>query len=403
MELLRAASGRKEGNAAVVQPPQMRFYGQASAASPLNFLPGFNGPLPFPLETGYIGVGDVEFFYYFIESESNPQSDPVMIWFSGGPGCSLLNGLIYEIDFPVGTGFSYATTAAAHQSDTFQAAHQAYEFVLKWLTDHQAFKSNSFYVGGDSFGGNLAPVITQVISNGNEKGNNPQINLKGYVIGNPVTFIGEGNYQFQFANGMALISDELYESLKENCKGEAYRAKEPNYNINPENVKCLDDVNTFVQLTSNIQSGMILDPSCEELQTLKNRFTPRRFLDEKLTNLVSFNSFSPKKCREYLYDLSYYWVNDESVQEALHVQKGSIGEWERCSQDLDYIIKIDSTIPYHVNLSAKGYRSLVYRYRRTYSNKMTFATVKGAGHTAPEFKPSQCQAMISKWFSYRLF
>nr|GMC56199.1 serine carboxypeptidase-like 17 [Ipomoea batatas] len=396
-----------------------------------------------------------------------------MIWFSGGPGCSSLNGLIYEIgpitfapveyngslptllpnpyswtkvasiiflDFPVGTGFSYATTAAAHQSDTFQAAHQAYEFVLKWLTDHQEFKSNPFYVGGDSFGGKLVPVITQVISNGNVKGNNPQINLKGYVIGNPATFIGEGNYQFQFANGMALISDELYESLKENCKGEAYRAIGPDYNINPDNVKCLDDVNTFVQLTSNIQSGMILDPSCEELQTLKNRFTHRRFLDEKLTNLMSFNSVSPKKCREYLYDLSNYWANDESVQEALHVQKGSIGEWERCSQDLDYINKIDNAIPYHVNLSTKGYRSLVYSgdhdmsipfqstqawirslnysiiddwrpwnvegqvagYTRTYSNKMTFATVKGAGHIAPEFKPSQCQAMISKWFSYRL-
>nr|GMC55091.1 Serine carboxypeptidase-like 17 [Ipomoea batatas] len=252
-ELLRAASGRKEGNAAGAQPPQMRLrktprscsvaMGRIDEEKPcffekeddddnnniyvinphqLHYYPrskkerngedndGAFGFASFrallPASTGscrYIGVGDVQFFYYFIESESNPKSDPVMIWFSGGPGCSSLNGLIYEIGpitfAPVEYNGSLPTLLPNPYSWT------------KWLTDHQEFKSNPFYVGGDSFGGKLVPVITQVISNGNEKGNNPQINLKGYVIGNPAIFIGEGNYQFQFANGMALISDELYE------------------------------------------------------------------------------------------------------------------------------------------------------------------------------------------------
>lgn len=45
----------------------------------------------------YIAVGEVQFFYYFIRSENNPKSDPLMIWISGGPGCSALSGLIYEI------------------------------------------------------------------------------------------------------------------------------------------------------------------------------------------------------------------------------------------------------------------------------------------------------------------
>lgn len=39
----------------------------------------------------------MEFFYYFIESERNPAEDPLMLWLTGGPGCSALSGLFFEI------------------------------------------------------------------------------------------------------------------------------------------------------------------------------------------------------------------------------------------------------------------------------------------------------------------
>ncbi|KAL1833659.1 hypothetical protein ACET3Z_003310 [Daucus carota] len=445
---------------------------QASADfhSPLiKYLPGFQGPLPFRFTTGYVGVDesdDVQLFYYFVESQTNPRDDPLILWMTGGPGCSTITAFAYEfgpvyfeqveyngtlptlilnphtwtkaasiifLDLPVGTGFSYAKTSSASQSSDPEACAQALQFLKKWFISHPQFLMNPFYVGGDSYAGVFVSVITQMISNANEAISDPDqsINLKGYLLGNPVTIPNETNFRYTFAHGMRIISDELYKSLRRNCELDDQKSSF-------DNAECLKDKEAFELCKSGLFTPQILEKNCVE--------PLRRSLSYGETTVVDKirDYDSPKlgssafDCRNNGYPLSSYWSNDENVQKALHIRKGSIGTWIRCKDELLFEKVITDTRPYHANLSRKGYRSLIYSgdhdmvvpfqstqawirdlnysiiddwrpwvvedqyagYTRTYSNKMTFATVKGAGHTAPEYKPAECYAMFERWLSY---
>ncbi|KAF3638359.1 Serine carboxypeptidase-like 10 [Capsicum annuum] len=175
----------------------------------VEFLPGFDGPLPFHLETAYIGVGEskeVQLFYYFVKSESDPRKDPILIWLTGGPGCSSISGLLYEIG-----PLAFAQKTFNGSLPILVSAPYSW---TKWFDDHTEFISNPFYVSGDLYSGIIIPVIVQLISDGNEAANKQLINIKGYTLGNPATFPEEKNYQIPFSHGMGLIPDELYEVAK---------------------------------------------------------------------------------------------------------------------------------------------------------------------------------------------
>uniref|UniRef100_A0A0E0F585 Serine carboxypeptidase-like n=1 Tax=Oryza meridionalis TaxID=40149 RepID=A0A0E0F585_9ORYZ len=196
-------------------------------------LPGFNGALPSRLETGYVTVDEVnggELFYYFIESEGDPGSDPVLLWLTGGDRCSVLSALFFEIGpvklviEPYNGGLPrlryhpYSWTKVANILFVDSAMGAGFSFsrdpngydVSEWFDGHTEYLANPFYVGGDS----IADIEAAV---------RPTLNLKGYLVGNPVTGENIDNKsKVPYFHGVGIISDQLYKMILEHCKGEDY-------------------------------------------------------------------------------------------------------------------------------------------------------------------------------------
>lgn len=60
-------------------------------------LPNATFDMPSDSYAGYLNISATKKIYYvFIESLSDPKTDPLMVWFNGGPGCSSLFGFMQE-------------------------------------------------------------------------------------------------------------------------------------------------------------------------------------------------------------------------------------------------------------------------------------------------------------------
>lgn len=159
--------------------------------------------------TGYLDTQDKKhFFYWFFESRGDPTNDPVVLWLSGGPGCSSLGGLFYEngpssvdenlklvrnanswnsnanviyLDQPVGTGFSYSDGGQIDTSDG--AAKDLYSFLTLFFEQFPQYnKGQKFHIASESYGGHYAPISALEIMSHKDK----TFRLDSILVGNGI-------------------------------------------------------------------------------------------------------------------------------------------------------------------------------------------------------------------------
>jgi serine carboxypeptidase-like clade 2 len=210
---------------------------------------GLDVPYSKPWYSGYLDAGQgKQFHYVFFESQGNKNSDPVLLWLNGGPGCSSLDGMLYEhgpfmfsptnstlkpnpwawnklanvlyIESPGSVGFSKGPVL----SDDDQSSLDNLAALLSFFKKFPDFASHELYLSGESYGGIYVPYLAMRIDQHNAKATD-KVNLKGWMVGNACTHptecydMGEGfsRYTTEFFFNHAFYSEQEYKTFQNAC------------------------------------------------------------------------------------------------------------------------------------------------------------------------------------------
>jgi cathepsin A (carboxypeptidase C) len=164
------------------------------------------------IEKGTIGTDDM--FYWAFESRANPETDPLVMWLTGGPGCASEVALFYEngpyqfpadlsktlpltqnpeswnnkanllfVDQPIGTGFSHSEIGHDVTNEEKVGSDMAI-FLRGYLEENPEYKGRDFFITGESYAGHYIPAIAYYLIN---TATDVELNLKGIAIGNGLT------------------------------------------------------------------------------------------------------------------------------------------------------------------------------------------------------------------------
>lgn len=341
--------------------------------------------------SGYLStkIPENELFYVYFPSQNSPSTSPLMLWLNGGPGCSSLFGMLSEvgpvispnfskkfirneyswnknanllfIEQPAGVGFSKTNDPDFYWTDDVNAENLFYG-IKDFFNLFEDLKGRNFYVSGESYAGVYIPFLTKYILEDKE---DDKINLKGVLIGNPLTYFDTDSersmVEFGFWHG--IISIETYESFKRNCPhlNDELIPEENNYSNNilndiltPRNVthKCNEirkiikdnfegnDIYGIYRLCPNENRLSLSDPNYySKMHSMKyfildklNPYKNKIFKNNNLNSLEPESIIWPNGCGA---DLSIdNFLNNQTNKDKLKVYNTSM-KWYQCA-DVNY-------------------------------------------------------------------
>ncbi|KAG8384615.1 hypothetical protein BUALT_Bualt04G0136300 [Buddleja alternifolia] len=409
--------------------------------------------------SGYVTVNEVAgraLFYWLTEAVQQPFEKPLVVWLNGGPGCSSVaygaseeigpfrinktsSGLylnkfswnklanVLFLETPAGVGFSYSNRS----SDLFdtgdrRTAKDSLQFLIRWLDRFPRYKNREIYLTGESYAGHYVPQLAREIVNYNTNTKH-KLNLKGFMVGNAVTdnyYDNLGTVTYWWSH--AMISDKTYQQLMSTC--DFQRQKESNeceslyYYAMDQEFGNIDQYNIYAPPCNNSDGS-----SRATRHNMRLPHQPRHSIFRQLAG------YDP--CTEKYAEIYY---NRQDVQKALHANvTGRIPyKWTACSETLNrnWNDTENSILPTYRELIEAGLRIWVFsgdvdsvvpvtatRYSLArlklhttipwypwYVKKqvggwtevykgLTFATVRGAGHEVPMFKPRAAFQLFSSF------
>ncbi|KAE8690455.1 Serine carboxypeptidase-like 33 [Hibiscus syriacus] len=330
---------------------------------------------------GYITVNEEHgraLFYWFFEAQSEPSQKPLLLWLNGGPGCSSIaygaaselgplrvgkNGVDLEfnqfawnqeanllfVESPIGVGFSYTNTSSdlTKLDDAF-VAEDAYNFLVKWLQRYPQFKSRDFFISGESYAGHYVPQLAELVyDRNNDRSRYPFINLKGFMVENPVT---DDNYDYtgimDYAWSHSVIPDDLYRKSKQVCDFKALILS----------TECNDVVNQVFDKYSEIDIYNIYAPKC--LFNTTSSSTANKKTNHGLKRVRILAGGHDPCYSEY----AEMYFNRPDVQKSIHADARGV-KWESCKDSIlnTYNFSVFSVLPTYKKLIKANLKIWMYR------------------------------------------
>jgi len=319
------------------------------------------------------GSSNKNYFSWFFESRNNPSTDPVLLWMTGGPGCSSEIALFHElgpckinadhkttttnpyswnmnasllfIDQPAGVGFSYGDSKVKTHNEA-GVREDMYYFLQAFMKRHPQYQKNQFFVFGESYGGHYAPNTAWRIIDGNNKLDDSsdfvKINIVGVAVGNGLT---QPSIQYQYyaqmaynysisAVGKPAISLAAYEQMTQAW---------PSCSKSIE--KCQTDTSSCADSQSECNNAMLAP--------------------YEQTGLNPYDIREPCKVAPLCYDFSDVsdWLGQDIVKKALGVNTERVSSWQSCNFQVngdfknDWMQNQDWTIP---QILGNGTRVMIY-------------------------------------------
>jgi hypothetical protein len=368
----------------------------AYAPDEITNLPGWTGPLPSQQYSGYLNAtSSTHLHYWLVLSESNSATDPVVVWFNGGPGCSSLDGFFYEhgpfeintadysqltlrpyrwssianvlyIEAPVGVGFSYSDTGD-YKLDDDRAANENRAALEAFYGLYPEFKSNKLFITGESYAGIYVPTLAEAILNGEADGTYTGAKLSGIAVGNGCTgteigICGSGTqgtyYEWEYLLQTGFISDDLKKRVNAECDWTAAAANEPDA-LSIECVALLNEASTQISHVDlyNIY-GDCVSGACAGQKSVGRGKVPDREVfpvgpdgsssGRKLGRIIPHG---PDACIDSIAASAY--INNPDVMAAIHVRDPGFC-WSVCASVPGWSYKSTRT-----NLPKNTYPQLV--------------------------------------------
>lgn len=427
-------------------------------ADEITALPGWEGRLPSRQFSGYLNVGAKHMHYWLVESETDSKTAPVLLWLNGGPGCSSLEGLIYEhgpfrvsstdpnrlvrfrhswsklanviyLETPVGVGFSYSDDPADYNTNDDVTAKVNVETMNAFFAAWPEWKGNQFFIAGFSYGGIYVPTLAEGILWAEGNGTWRGAALKGIAVGNGCTgqdydFDGRAaQHETEFFLRTAFVNNTLRNAIRRTC----------DWSKAPLSSEC-EELRRIMSASIGPVNSYNVDRECLSGNMECPCYgAPSSKVPEPLVSETCYGASAHGE--DYL--------NEPSVHAAAHLVVQSY-KWSACAgnrisykrtrRDLPrdtYPFLIDSikvtiyngdrdtSVPYTGDeawTEGMGYVAKTPWHPWTYGdnqvagyatvyekNDFTFVTVKGAGHLMPVDAPEQAFEMIRRVLSLEGF